>query len=294
MLTFLYILLLFAAVLSICDFLPKYKFKITYLFPRSKRVSSGDELAEALWILAFNESLQRQQTKFPIYKGYEDLLNFLLLTVRGHGGSVRAILDPLKKSLLQDLKWEKKLLAEYKDGIFQFVLTGIITWAFSLFASYLLEISLSFTSITMILIIQSLGIAFFHHFILLYERKYFDPLFLFSKKLIQFEALLKTKLSVQEILEESEICRIEISDLKADLRSMAYAIARIVKRWKNYGDCVSVEVLEIIEDLSFRFEQNFGKFLDTVKFLKFITLCLFFLTPYFLMIGTVLSSFLIE
>ena len=103
-------------------------------------VKQGDELTAIIWEMALVHEGEGPKGHFPQYKGFELLLNFLLKTMRIHGGSKRTVLGPLKMSLSSDLKWEKKLLAEYKDGIFQFFLTGLITWIFAIFSSWILDL----------------------------------------------------------------------------------------------------------------------------------------------------------
>ena len=208
------------------------------------------------------------------------------------------MLRPIKTSLCSDIKWEKKLLQEYKDGLLQFILTAIVTWIFSGFATWILDMEFSIFGNFFIVLIQVIGIILFHYIIKFYENKYFSTLFSLNIKLIKFEALLRTRLSNQEILEESQINQIEfqegIKQINKDLLPIVNSIAHMVSRWRRHGESIELEVIDIRSDLFFKFEQGFGLFIEAVKFLKFLTLCLFFLAPYFLMVGHLLSSFLIE
>jgi hypothetical protein len=257
-------------------------------------VKQGDELTAIIWEMALVHEGEGPKGHFPQYKGFELLLNFLLKTMRIHGGSKRTVLGPLKMSLSSDLKWEKKLLAEYKDGIFQFFLTGLITWIFAIFSSWILEIELGTWTSLAIFFAQVIGVIIFHYFIKYFENKYFLSLFQISQKLIRFDALLKTSLSIQEILEFSEINNLPSVTENVVLRPLILSLLQLVRKWKNFGVCIKSEVIEIRYDISFLFDENFRKFIDLVKFLKFLILCMFFLTPYFLSIGSLLSGFLIE
>ncbi len=257
-------------------------------------ILEGDSLVEYMSHISLHLESAKLQTDTPIYKDFDDLLIFLLDAARKYGGNLKKILRPIRESLLSDLKWEKKLLREYKEGLFQFILTGVITWVFAYFSSWILEVKISIFIISLILGFQFLGLIIFHFSIIYFEKKIFSLLFSMNHKLIRFESLLNAHLSVQEILEKSEISHMDQELMNVEMASLWGVVLRLVRKWKNYGECIIMEVIEVRSEISFKFEQKFETFLDKVKLLKFLVLVIFFLTPYFIMVGGILESFLIE
>ena len=265
---------------------------------RSKLIKQGEQLIQLIWELALDKGPRMGHKSHIKYKDFEKLLVVILSANRMSGGHLKSVLHPIRDSLTIDLKWEKSLAKEYREGLVQFVLTAIVTWLFAFISLWILQGKLGSLYTTLILLIQSSGIFCFHYLIWFVEKRQFSGLFTLNHKLIKFEAMLSSRLSVQEILLQSGISSskeaLQSSANDQDTGPLWRVVARIVKKWRYYGEPITEEVAEIRNEVSFKFNQKFEIFLDQVKVLKFMILAFFFLAPYFLMIVGLLESFLIE
>ena len=271
-----------------------FKVKSFFRLNRMKMINQGQELQEIVRLYSLNISFERNEKNLPEYKNYEDLLLIILKTHKKFGLSLKRLLSPLRENLNTDIRWELKIFSEFRSGLIQFFLISGITWSFAGFTTRVLNTEMNTKLIILVGSIQLAGAYLFGFFIKFFERKIFSELLCINQKTLRFEVLLNSHLSSQEIIDKSGVgCFIEQS-LIIDKNSINGLLTRALKKWKNFGDDISSELIEIREELIFKFNQNYDHFLMTVKTIKFLILILFYLAPYFLLIAGLIKSFLIE
>lgn len=275
------------AIFAVVTSLANRKFK--FLFPKN----DGEKMLEFIPKLEVNLACGMKVTggDIPQYKSYTSLILLLTKLHQGMGVKLKGPLLSLKKNLILDLNFEKKL-GQINLGVkFQFLAVTMVTWGFILFSSYLIELEISIKTAFFIGIMQILGIIFFGFFKRWIYKKKFLKFDLLIERFYLFHAEIEAGMSVSEVLLDSKIQDKALFGHR-EFNEIENRLHAAVERWKKNGISPKSEAFELIESLWEKKEFKFTEYLKNLEALKFVSLALFFLPAYFLYLHSIFVTFM--
>ncbi len=241
--------------------------------------------------LSFSKSEEKGEKEYKFYTG---LINEILFYKRELGGYQKRNFQVVKKALLGDLRFEKKVEKEMRGSFFQYICLGVVTWFF-IGGSYQIlgsKVSMRLETLLFILCFQMTGVLFYQVVCGRIKKKDFYFFNLYYGPLFRFFSLIYLNLPIGMVLEKSgfEVFYrqepIGWKPVMEDLRSL-------IDKWKNQGGEVRSELNDIVEEVYFLRDLSFEKYREKIQFLRLIFLGIFFLGPYLFYLSVLLSSFLI-
>lgn len=227
------------------------------------------------------------------YKFYTALTSRVLEYGRRYGTPLRSILLELREALGRDLQFERKILKELWGGFAQFVLIALVTWVFVFLSSSLLNLSLSPSVMGTMLFLQLIGFVSYYLIFEILQKRLFS---IFAQLFSSYYTLLiltEASLSVRVSLQESGILSaFSIKDKRFDF--LFIRSRELLERWQTKGTPLKTELKEHIASLWGLEEETFLRFIKLLAGLKFLILCLFFLSAYFVYLFSLFRVFLIE
>lgn len=228
------------------------------------------------------------------FRYYGSILKKITMIFKRTGELNLESLDHLQKALSSDFKFELKLKELKRTSIVQFLLTSLFIWVFVFGTQYTLENELPRCCFLSIITLQLFGFAFYTFSEKVVYKKVFGTSEEFIESLICFRNLYQTSLDINEILSESKILIQKKEHFPLRFKQLNDRVKSLVKKWKHTGENVNRE-LDLYESrMNFLREEQFEKLLKSTKVIQFLTLCLFFLPSYFVLILSLFSSFLFE
>ncbi len=226
----------------------------------------------------------------PEYKFYTTLVGTILSYSRNYGVPIRLILISIKKGLLKDIQFGKKISAELFSGVFQFIVVILVTWGFIFISCKLVpEISPDLLIINLIVFLQIVGLISYVCVYLYLKRREFN---LFDSYFFELYALYSLSLVGISVTETLKIVSLERSSrvkykkfIHVDTR-----LERLIIRWKETGITIKKEVLELIDEVWFLQESAFINIVPKLAFLKFCILAIFFLSSFLIYIFSIFSK----
>jgi hypothetical protein len=267
------------------------------VFLRRKRPSEGENLLHWLsrWPLEddFLKENEKGQEKKQ-YKFYTELVDKMLHFNRAYGGNPKKNLLFIKKTLLGDLRFEKKILKEMKGSYFQYAILSLVTWLFIWGSQSLLNFTKTSKvwPFLIILSFQIMGGILFAVMCQFLKKKDFFFFDKFYGVLFSFLCLVRVELPIGAILEKSSLERI-YQKAPSEWSPLVKELTLIIERWKTLGGEIKGEVYEIVEETHFIRDLTFETFKEKILFLRLIFLGIFFLGPYLFYLSLLLNSFLI-
>lgn len=227
------------------------------------------------------------------YKFYTALTSRVLEYGRRYGTPLRSILLELREALGRDLQFERKILKELWGGFAQFVLIALVTWVFVFLSSSLLNLSLSPSVMITMFLLQLIGFVSYYLIFEILQKRLFS---IFAQLFSSYYTLLiltEASLSVRVSLQESGILTVfSIKDKRFDF--LFIRSRELLERWQTKGTPLKAELKEHIVSLWGLEEETFLRFIKLLAGLKFLILCLFFLSAYFVYLFSLFRVFLIE
>ncbi len=288
--------MIIAAVLYLIISIP---FIFFYLEKRQRnQLRTGEKLINWMTCRGSNQDLlfcsKGEKESEQGYKFYTGLVNEILFYKRELGGYQKKNFQVVKKALLGDIRFEKKVEKEMRGSLFQYICLGIITWVFIGGSHQILgeKISMRLEVLLFILCFQLTGVLFYQVICEKLKKKDFYFFNLYYAPLFRFFSLIYLNLPVGMILEKSGFevfYRKEPSDWRAVLEDLR----GLIDRWKSQGGEVRSELNDIVEEVYFLRDLSFEKYKEKIQFLRLIFLGVFFLGPYLFYLSVLLSSFLI-
>lgn len=224
------------------------------------------------------------------YKFFSPLLFKLLEYARVFGLPPDCFIPRLRAYLSKDLRFEKEVKKLLIEGIAQFILIIIISWAFKYFASTMVSSPSEFP-LEAILLQLAGPICFLGAYIYL-KKKILGPFAVYFSAYYNLWALMKMGSSTTEVMGLSKI--LELKPTKGALKPLHQKIIRPLKAWEQRGVPVLPLIELVIEELWEIYDQEFQKFQKILKVLSFLILAFFYLGAYFMLVWGTLGPFLIE
>ena len=228
------------------------------------------------------------------YKFYTGLVNEILLYNRELGGYSKKNFQVVKKALLGDIRFEKKVEKEMRGSFFQYVCLGLVTWFFIGGSHQILgeKISISLKKLLLILCFQMAGVLLYQVVCRRVKKKDFYFFNLYYGPLFRFFILIHLNLPVGVVLEKSGF-EVFYKERPLSWKPVLEDLRSLINKWKNQGGEVRSELDDIVEEVYFLRDLSFEKYKEKIQFLRLIFLGIFFLGPYLFYLSALLSSFLI-
>jgi len=268
--------------------------KYSWQFKQLSSVYRGELLLFKLTMLASELNVGKVGSPIELhsYKFYTSLLEALLTYKRQFGISLAKILVPIQGGIKKDFQFEKKIQNELMGGIAQFLFVSVITWLFSFMVYKMVNLDSSWLIKMIILGLQIFGIVFYCVIYRHHKIKQFKIFEIYFKVLFFMMSLIEVGLPSSKVLHHSGF---EAIDQLTDKNFVIVnkKLKGLVDAYKNNGHQIKSDLAGLIEEIYFLQEERFEQFLKFLGLLKFVILCLFFLSAYFIYLFTLFSLFLI-
>ena len=257
-------------------------------FRKGHALTRGKDLYE----LMIHNSPHGRQYEIPHYKFYDCLYIRINDAARKLGAQLIKPMAIIKKSLLQDLAFEKKIQDFYFQTNFQFLIMMAICWFFTFYSSQLLGIKPKLWTQIVLLIWQVIGILSFS---LIFKSKRdriqrsFSPVYL---NFLSYQSLLSVSLpiaSIRKICDFNALSNVDYAGIDFYLRRFF----NLVKLREKFGRATEEDLDLLLDDINRFYEVCLEKLLRQLNVLKFIWLCVFFLSTYLASVYSSLLSVLI-
>lgn len=230
-------------------------------------------------------------TDLKRYKFYTDLLEQLFETHRKLGIGIKKVMPEIRRALIRDMEFEKKIFDECLGAFLQFIVIGATTWSFVFLSSELVKIPPNKTIYLLMLILELLGVFVFYQLLVIAKKKTFMKFSEAIKELYLFNTLMEVGLPLNEILARSKILQGSLMEHKL-FTPLATRAKKLIDRLKETGLSPREEAHEMVGGLWQLQEENFQKFVKKVQVLKFGILAFFFLPAYFLYMVSIFKFFM--
>lgn len=250
----------------------------------------GQRLLQELYKLERHFSLTSKNQKFqlPVYKHYTQFIHELLELNRVLGIPMRQALLSLKNHLKKEQQFSRQWESVRSGGVAQILLLFVVSWIFFETSRRILEQDFQLFFSLMLFLIQLAGLMVYSFFLRIFTNKNFMPLQLLEKVLLQLYVLKTSGLSSHKILSLAKLEQLNlVNDSQKDLKDQLTAL---VVAWRESGAQLESECLGLMEEVEFRQELARQKALVLEKALRFLVFALFFVVPYFLYLGGLMTS----
>lgn len=244
----------------------------------SNSSSHGRLLYNELLILAQSKSLK---SGTPEYKFFNGLINLILESSRNLGTPLIPIIGKLKKALLQDVKIENEIEKFLKNSLLTFFISVAITWGFLKYSSSMLKLELDLFTVVALIFWQLLGILSFPILFKKLVKAKLEIYNLFFEKIYIFDLCHMAGISSLEILKK---CRFQDLNIKKGHRLSIYLdrLSILVDAKQRYGTQISHDLELLVDELWSHYQGDCEALKTNVTVVKFIWLCIFFLSTYLL------------
>ncbi len=227
---------------------------------------------------------------FP-YKFYSNLLEDLYKLERQDGVVVKSFLLEIRKSLMQDISFEKKKKTEIGNGFYQmFFMSGII-FLFLFVLESQLNLKVPFFLKLGIILWQLIGTTLFALTVIWIENKIFTPFSDFIYYLYRLRSMCSIHIDANALfLSFREFC--ESTKKHKSTKSSVNRVEELLIRLRDMGIPIGSELKEIQEDLWDDMLFEFEKFQKKLFFMKFLVLTFFFLATYLVFVLYLFSFFM--
>lgn len=231
----------------------------------------------------------RDMSGVPQYKFYNDLIFDVISHSNEYGTPLDGPMDTLKRALTNDLKAEKKNSQLIFSALGNFVAAAVVTWLFCLYATNALGNKLPTVFMVVMLAWHVLGVTSFLYAINRQKENTlckFNQLFLYIYK---FKLLCQSGVCVNEAIARSEIIEI----FKLSISGLEYYHSRLEKIIENRirrGEPIDRELTLFQEEIWSLYENRCERLKVHVTVMKFVWLCVFFLTSYLAVVYIVLNG----
>lgn len=228
------------------------------------------------------------------YKFYTTLLEGIVAVVRRFGISSAVVLKSFKDALVRDYKFERELSKLFLDGIWQFLFVALITWSFICLVNYLLKSQLNLYFATLIILWQMVGAILYATIFLLRKERHFKCFDQILSSTYMISLLIRAKLPVSKIIEESKLSGIEFSGKfkSKQLLEVKVDLEQLLEKYKTQGISINDSLEDLIEEIWFLLSEKTEEFKKLIYFLRFTCLVVFFLGAYFIQLFSIFGSLL--
>ncbi len=222
------------------------------------------------------------------YKFFTALIDTLIISYQKLGLNIHEFLPGLKRALINDMRFEKKIHSELLGGIFQMLVTQLMGAFFVFSLRYQVDIRIELSDLVLPIFIQLAGYIVFLVLFFKVKISRFEPVESYLKAFYSLNVYLTTRFPVNKINEKINFDSLCSSK---DLQIYKIRAADFLAQIKNSGSLGEDDVEMTIEELWFLQEYRFESFLKHLAAIKLFVLIFFFLSSFMLVILKVMSSF---
>lgn len=274
----------------------------TWLTPALTRVklliakrsrSAAVELLGQMTQLEGSERLAHmgQVDKLVEYKFFTSLVVQLLDYARKFGANISAPLRELARGLNLDHARERELKGLTNATYIQFAIVTMVTWAFIVMSALLANIKSEFWVLVLIVLLELSGALLFSALNRPLRKYYFGDLDFFIKVQYSFKALTGTSLCAQVMMKRAGLDQLLEREYKRELSLLQRRLKLLITRWQQTGSSIESDWNDALEEAWSLHQLFYARYLKALEALKFILLTLFFLSSYFIFIGSLFASF---
>lgn len=226
------------------------------------------------------------------YKFFTALTVVLLDHARKYGASIKQSIKELRQGLARDIASEREITALIRASYLQFFIVSTVTWCFVAVSGFIAEIPISLGPLLLIAVLQCLGVLIFYLLAPRLRRYYFSRLDDFLSAQYKFKGLCAAGLGTALIIKKSGLDELFAQDYKRELALQKLRLLDMIKRWQKSGQSILSEWDDTLEESWSLHKLYFSHYLKAMEALKFTLLALFFLSSYFIFIGSLFMGFL--
>ncbi len=213
------------------------------------------------------------------YKDFSKIFEFLLEMKREQGINIESSLRKLRDLLTFEMKLQRKKKDRLITAIYQMLFLAIFISIYSGFMVYEFSFDGSiFIFILVCFLVGALALSFILKF---YLEFLLNKILFFLVEIFKLMVLLKSSLSIQDILEFIDLKKLEkFSDNKIAMQKNLFF--ELLEKFRSQGENIEQEIFMIKGELEYEIQDRFQKFDDHSKALKMFFVILFILPPFFL------------
>ena len=246
----------------------------TYRFGKKE---SGKVLYQELLKINRSQLSKGQTIELTRYKFFTELLDELLVNYRQTGANIFNHIGELRKNLLKDIKYEKKLAGARNSSLVEMGMIFGMSGLFSIFATSYAEINIPTSSLVLAFSWQLTGTFVFLYSMKVLRQKHFKPFHKYLRAASFLDIFIKTGRPVNVIAK-----RIELSSLDKDksLLHLEERMELILEQIKSHGIYDQSQGEELGAECWYCYEEKLEHFFQEIKRLKLSVVTLFFLGSY--------------
>ncbi len=247
----------------------------------------GNALFEQLMILGSLGHRGKNNIELKRYKFFTKIVDSLMTSSVQYGTSVHEYLPKIKKALVSDLRFEKKLKNELLGGLFQMATVQVFSFIFVMCLFYQLNIRFRIIDLWFPLCLQAAGYILLVTLFYVIKKRTFSSVERYIETFYLVSSLLFARLPLGKIHEQ---CKIDLLPSKRDLNIFKSRLSIIFQEIKRTGTIQDQEIDISIEELWFLVEYKFDTFLKHLAALKLVIIVFFFLSSFMVILMDVLST----
>jgi len=224
-------------------------------------------------------SLKKSDLKDVKYKFFTDLLLNILLLHRSLGTPLKKYMLEIRTAMQRDIRCEKKIYYEKQKTLLQSVFLMILMFCFIYVYKSELNIQISNKVTFIILFSQLAGVYVVNIIYNKIKYIYFNDYSIFFEVLYKLKVKMEVGGSIQSILLNSNL-NLAYQLKSKTLSSQIIRLHKLIESWRHTGESISVEIEELITEVNHLFNDSLDKFLESIVFVRFLSLLLFFLLPF--------------
>jgi len=248
-------------------------------------ISIGNEL--------FNKLLTINQTRVlpdcGNYKFYNDVILQVIESSKNMGTPLIPLVNKLKRALLSDIKVEKEIKKLKTGAILSFVFSMVVTWLFIFYCKKMLSLKIELTTVALLFVWQLIGLASFGVFYGVLLRKTLSCYENFFSKIYLFDLCHMAGLSVSDLIKKVNFQSLNI--VKGHkLAIYLERLSLLIDSKQRLGIQIGADIELLVDELWGSYQHECEALKVKVTILKFIWLCVFFLSTYLISLYSILGK----
>jgi len=255
--------------------------------------TTGLEFLSALSLLENKKAVGEQTSErlLPKYKFYTELTYELLNLSKIYGVKFGKYTEVIKNFVKLEHRFDEKLKKEYQSGFWQMLAIVFTTWFFIYLSQMLVEISISWTTYFIIILLHLIGLTSFYMVIKKWREFIFNPYQNAISELLIFKSLLEIGVPVNQSLVKSNINQGTFTSHAKFLEQNAFFAQSLDQLVKN-GQGMKEQLQTIVEQIFEKKEIDLMEFQKKLALSKFLHLALIFLPAYFFYLFSIFKFFM--
>jgi hypothetical protein len=240
-------------------------------------------------IVRLNSKLLVGSSNFELsqYKFFTDLVYALLESAKLYGTGINQFLPEIKKALITDIRFERKIQKELGGGFFQM----LIVQCFGLIFIYSFHTQMNkifeYEQYSFVLFLSGLGFISYLIGFLCLKIKIFSLFEQYLKSIYRVRALLFARIPLSQVHKESMI---ESLPDDKDLAPLRERLIALLVNMKTTGELDKADLEMIIEEAWFVGEFKFENFIKYLSAFKLFIIVFFFLSGFMMILTESLES----